>query len=117
MTLLERISASTAICLMMPVSTAYAGSGYRLAVINEIQTASSAVPNPNVVYIAQSGGWLGSPNCSTGWAYFNAKDNPFFAAKVLAAQAEGRAIRVYVDDSLPKIGDYCQITYISSFPE
>jgi hypothetical protein len=65
------------------------------------------------MYINQVGNWLGSPNCPTTWAYFNAKDNPHLAATALAAKMADKPLRVYVDDTLPKFNGICQVSYLS----
>lgn len=99
-----------AFCLPL---NAQAATGYRLATIDEVQSSSSSVANGRIVYVAQSSGWIGSVNCPTQWAYFSAEADPHFLATVIAAELAGRSIRVYVDDSLPKIGGYCQIAHLS----
>lgn len=101
--------------LLLPLG-ARAASGYRAAAIDEVQMNSASVIEASLMYVAQPGVWTGSANCPTQWVYFNAKENPHFAATVLAARMADKVLRVYVDDSLPKVGGYCQISYLSLLP-
>lgn len=95
-----------------------AAVAYRVALISEIQSSAAASDvAPRLVYVAQgSGQWVGSINCPQEWAYFDARLNPHFMAMALSAEATQKPIRVYVDDSLPKINGWCQAAYLSLLP-
>ena len=91
-----------------------AATGYRTAILDEIQSsAATSAAGPALVYLAQSTTWLGGVSCPTEWAYFDSKLNPHFLATVLTAAATQRVLRVYVDDSLPKVNGYCQVSNVS----
>jgi hypothetical protein len=115
-------SATRSFCVVLAALTlpcvADAGTtGYRLAVLDEIQMSSAtSATAPAIVYLAQGGTWVGGPDCPTEWAYFDAKLNPHFMATILAAGIADRVVRVYVDDSLARVGGHCQITNLALVP-
>lgn len=93
---------------------AQAATGYRIAPLSEVQSSSVASStSPALVYLAQATSWLGGVACPTEWAYFDSKLNPHFLATVLTAAASQTVLRVYVDDTLPKVNGHCQITNLS----
>jgi hypothetical protein len=97
-------------------SSLLAATGYRTALVSTVDgdnaAASASGPQPNTVFVLQTGAWNGGPNCPATYAYFNAKDYPHFVAILLTARASDRPVAVVVDDSLPKISGYCQITSV-----
>lgn len=100
----------TVIALVTQSSMLLAANGIRTAPVDSVETESSASQGiENLMYVQQSTAWTGSPNCPATLAYFNAKDNPHFAAIVLAARVSDRPLRVFVDDTLPKINGFCRI--------
>jgi len=54
----------------------------------------------DAIWVYLPGSWSGV-NCGADWAWFNAKEDAHLLAKAL--------LRVYVDDSLPKIGVACHV--------
>jgi hypothetical protein len=59
-----------------------------------------------------TGSW-GAVNCLADWGWFNSKTSPQFLAAALTARATGMQARVYVDDGMPKLNGYCQITILT----
>lgn len=124
-----KISATIKLSSMLLVSAlpmlAHATQAYRASTVSEIQssTASSGTPSTRLVYIAQrvnpstDVAWSTSVSCPTAWAYFDAAANPHFAAMAIAAQMSDKVLRVYVDDTLPKAGGFCQVTFLSLLPD
>lgn len=103
--------------LVLPSFSAHSVSGYRTAPVDEMQANSASLAGGALMYVAQSGQWLGAPNCPTQWAYFNTQENPHFTAVLLAARMAGKPLRVYVDDTLPKNNSYCQVSHLSVLPD
>ena len=104
----------TLLCMLFAPFVAQAATGYRIAIIDEVQSSSvTSTSGPALVYLAQSTTWLGSVACPVEWAYFDSRLNPHFLATILTAAATQTALRVYVDDSLPKVNGHCQITNLS----
>lgn len=100
--------------LAIQASSLLAATAYRTTPVDEIQGESATrVGYENIVYIQQTGAWLGTQGCSTSHSYFNAKDNPHFVAIILSARVSERPLKVYVDDALPKLSGFCQVINIS----
>lgn len=59
-----------------------------------------------------TGSW-GAVNCLADWGWFNSKSSPQLLATALTARATGVPARVYVDDGMPKLNGYCQITIVT----
>ncbi len=93
------------------VSTADAALAYRTAVVDGVEADSATRPGyENLMYVYQTGSWIGSSSCHPTIAYINTQDNPYFAGMILSARIHSLPLRVYVDDSLPKIsGNICQV--------
>ena len=112
----KRLVLGAAIAMVVP-QVGLAAIGYRAAVISELQfTAKIAPTDTPVVHVAQSGSWSGSVDCPLDWAYFNSEMNQHLTATVLAAGIGDKVVRIYVDDSLPKLNGFCQVKYISLLP-
>jgi hypothetical protein len=106
-------AAALALSLGFTAQTAIAASAVNAGVIVRVQVDSYALPGrKDLVWLRVAGTWAGA-TCGADWAYFNAKDNPHFLDLVLAARTANKPIEVYVNDTLPKIDDFCQITNIS----
>jgi hypothetical protein len=89
-----------------------AATGYRTLPVDTVDGDNSVVSQPNTIFVLQTGAWNSSPNCPATWAYFNAKDYPHFVAILLTGRASEKPVTIVVDDSLPKISGYCQITSV-----
>jgi hypothetical protein len=108
--------------LIVPLATHATGS-FRQWLVSEIQSSSGSPTQGGLMFVAQrisptqDVSWVnvqGPVQCSTEWAYFDAKLNPHFAAMVLTAQVTNKVLRVYVDDALSKYGgNICQVTNLS----
>lgn len=86
---------------------------YKSAVIDEIQVEShERVGREDVIWIKLSGSW-GEVNCLNDWGWFNSKTSPQLLAVALTARSTGTPVRAYVDDGMPKLAGYCQVTIIS----
>lgn len=96
--------------LTLQSSSIFAATAYKSALLEalEVEIAGYAGVD-NLMYLEQAGPWNGSASCAAGAAYFDAKANPHFAATALAARASDRTLRVFVDDTLPKINGYCRV--------
>lgn len=100
-----------AIWCFMQLGYAHAALGFRTAVVDGVESDSATRPGyEGIMYVQQSGSWSGTPTCHASYAYINALDNPYFAAMILNARIHALPLRIYVDDSLPKVsGNICQI--------
>lgn len=98
------------LCGVLSCSAAFGATGFLTAPVEQLQFDShTRVGYEDVVWVGLNGSWPGV-SCGTFWAWFNGKDNPQFVATLLAARATGVSVKVYVDDTLPKInGVACQI--------
>lgn len=73
------------------------------------QNAANRAGEADYTFLGFSGAWSAA-GCASGIAWFNGRDNANFVAMALSAKLSGRAVRVYVDDALPKYsGTICQI--------
>lgn len=110
--MVKRISLLVTICFLPTL--AHAALGYRFAPIDAVQGDSATrVGYEGIMYVGQAGEWVMSPNCPTEWAYFDARENPHFVAMVLTARITEKPLRIYVDDSLPKVSGFCQVNNIT----
>jgi hypothetical protein len=90
-------------------SSANAAITMRIGIIEDVQLNSHIrVGYEDVVSIKLTGAWPGV-NCAADVVWFNAKEDPQFVATVLQARATGGELKVYVDDSLPKLGTICHV--------
>lgn len=97
---------TAAVCLS-PLSEA--ATAWRIGPIAQVQMDSHIRSGyEDVVWIYLPGAWAGV-NCGADWTWFNAKEDAHFLAQVLAARATNSQLRVYVDDSLPKVGVACHV--------
>lgn len=102
------------VVLLVKSSSLLAATAYRIATVDEVQTDSSTRTGyENIMYVLQPGSWLGSQSCLSSYAYFNAKDNPHFVATILAARISEKPLKIYVDDTLPRISGFCQVINVS----
>lgn len=116
MKLMRKVIVGVSIAAVMP-QIAFGAVAYRTAVIDELQmTAKVLSTDPPLVHVAQSGSWSASVSCPLDWVYFNSADNPHFTATLIAAGIADRVVRIYVDDTLPKVSGFCQVKYVSLLP-
>jgi hypothetical protein len=86
---------------------------FKTGVIDELQIEShERVGREDVIWLRLNGSW-GAVNCLTDWGWFNSKTSPQLLAAALTARATGATVKVYVDDGMPKVDGYCQITIMT----
>ena len=99
--------AFSALTLFTPLANA--AITLRIGAIEDVQLNSHVRPGyEDIVSIKLPGSWPGA-NCAPDVAWFNAKEDPHFLAAVLTARTTGGELKVYVDDSLPKLGTICHV--------
>ena len=90
-------------------SLAQAATAWRIGPIAQVQMDSHIRTGyQDAVWVYLPGSWAGV-NCGADWAWFNAKEDTHLLAQVLLARATNAPLRVYVDDSLPKLGVACHV--------
>jgi hypothetical protein len=100
-----------ALALALVTPLADAATGFRTALVEEVQLDSHIrVGYQDAVWIKFSGSWAAAgTTCGADWVWFDGKEDPHFLATVLTARTTGTQLRIYVDDSLPKLGAACHI--------
>lgn len=86
---------------------------FKEGLIDAVQVDShERVGTEDVVWIKLAGNW-GAVNCSADWGWFNAKSSPQLLAVAITSRTTGVPVKVYVDDAMPKVQGFCQITIIT----
>lgn len=98
-------------CLLACMSSSEAALAYRTAVVDGVEAKSATrLGYEDIMYVYQTGVWTGSSICNPVVAYIKAQENPYLSGMILSARTHSLSLRVYVDDSLPKIsGNICQV--------
>jgi len=112
MTLRTLLATFVAALCMATVSEA--ATAFRIGTVTQVQLDSHIRSGyQDVVWLSLSpfGAFTGA-NCGADWVWFNAKEDAHLLAQVLSARATNSQLRVYVDDSLPKIGPACHVMTI-----
>jgi hypothetical protein len=102
----------------MVCASPFAGgaTAWRVGTIPELQLDSHIRAGyEDLVWVYLPGSWSGV-NCGPDWAWFNAKEDPHLLAAVLTARSTNSPLRVYVDDSLPKMGAACHVMTLYAVP-
>jgi len=86
---------------------------YKTGLIDEIQIEShERVGREDIVWLKLTGSW-GEVDCPADWGWFNSKTSPQLLAAALTTRVSAMQARVYVDDGMPKLSGYCQITIVT----
>jgi hypothetical protein len=86
-----------------------AATAWRIGTIAQVQMDSHLRTGyQDAVWVYLPGSWSGV-SCGADWAWFNAKEDAHLLAQVLLARSTNAPLRVYVDDSLPKLGVACHV--------
>jgi hypothetical protein len=108
-TLIVAIALATGMSVVSNAATAW-----RIGSIAQVQMDSHLRTGyQDAVWIFLPGSWTGV-NCGSDWAWFNAKEDAHLLAQVLMARSSNALLRVYVDDSLPKLGVACHVMTVMS---